>query len=247
MNLSSVCCAFGLAPASSGACAFPPVRCGPALIGATLLMSCAACGRAPGPPAGGIAAPGESTSPKATLERIMALRKSGAYAKMEELIVPERRHEVSRTLVAVDDFLHANAEICRYVREHVALGAAQAMDQSALAGNLEIFSPFVELLHESIDGERAAVAFQVDRKLPLKHAELRRVDGRWLYDPGPGYQPDIPAAFGRMARGLRQVLADLRSGRLPADELRANPDRLLEEVRLRLAPGARMLPKRSTP
>lgn len=177
----------------------------------------------------------------------MALRRSGTYAKMEELIVPERRHEVSRTLVAVDDFLHANAEICRYVREHVAFGAAQAMDQSALVAHLDIFSPYVELLHENVEGDRATVAYQVDRSLPLKYAELRRVDGRWLYDPGPGYLPEIPAAFGRMARGLRQVLAELRSGRLPAEELRANPDRLLEEVRLRLAPGARMLPKRSGP
>jgi hypothetical protein len=219
------------------------VRYAAVLVGAAGLTLCVSCGRAPGAAAGG--AGSESPGPKATLERIMSLRKSGAYAKMEELIVPQRRHEVSRTLVAVDDFLHANAEICRYVREHVALGAAQAMDQSGLAASLDIFSPFVELLHERVEGDRATVAFQVDRRLPLKRAELRRVDGRWLYDPGPGYRPEIPLAFSRMARGLRQVLADLRSGRLPVEELRANPDRLLEEVRLRLAPGARMLPKRS--
>jgi hypothetical protein len=226
---------------------FQPVRYAAVLAGAAVLTVCASCGRSPGPAAGSSTSPAESPGPKATLERIIALRKSGAYTTMEELIIPQRRHEVSRTLVAVDDFLHANDEICRYVREHVALGVAQAMDQSALAGNLDIFSPFVELLHESIDGERARVAFQADRKLPIKHAELHRVADRWLYDPGPGYQPEIPAAFSRLARGLRQVLADLRSGRLPAEELRANPDRLLEEIRLRLSPGARMLPKRPAP
>ncbi len=161
---------------------------------------------------------------------------------MEALIVPDHAKEVTRMLVAVDDFLAANDALCRYVREHVALGISLTIDQSELAARLDIFSRYVDLLSETIDGDQAVVVFQVDRDLPLKRAILHRIDGRWRYDPGPGYREEIPRAFASMAAGLRRVHDDLRSGRLPLAELKQDPARLGDEVRLRLSPGVRMLP-----
>ncbi len=161
---------------------------------------------------------------------------------MGELIVPGRMHEVVKTLMAVDEFLRVNRTLCDYVRDEFALGLAQSIDQSQWGAHLDIFSHYVELVDERIEGDTATVSFTVDERLPVQRARLVRVAGVWCYDPGDGYDSRLPAAFQRMAGGLRQVFDDLKEGRLPADAIRADPQRLTEEVRVRLLPGIRLLP-----
>ena len=165
---------------------------------------------------------------------------------MSELVVSERGHEVTKTLMAVDEFLRANQDLCNYIRDQFAFGLSQSIDQSHWGAHLAIFSRYVELVDQLVDDDAATVSFTVDGRLPLQRAKLVLVDGAWLYDPGPGYDPQLPAAFQRMARGLRQVLDDLKSGRLPADKIRADPPRLIEDVRVRLLPGVKMLPTPTT-
>ena len=75
----------------------------------------------------------------------------------------------------------------------------------------------------------------------MKRAELRRIGDTWRYDPGPGYDPELPRAFHRMARGLRQALQEIKSGRLSPQMLRDDPDLLVKEVEVRLLPGVKML------
>ena len=168
------------------------------------------------------------------------------YRPLRRLVVPERAHEVVKTLVAVDEFLMMNKALCDYVRENFTLGLSQSIDQSRLGRNLDVFSEYVQVIEQRVDGLRATVSFTVDGRLPLRRAELVKVDGGWRYDPGEGYDPQLPAAFQRMARGLQHVLDDLKSGRLAADTLRAEPELLIEEVRVRLIPGIKMLPAQPT-
>ncbi|HMQ16710.1 MAG TPA: hypothetical protein PKC49_12120 [Phycisphaerae bacterium] len=198
------------------------------------------CGGGQSPPA--LAGVARGLSPRQVLERLTELRQRADYRAMEALIVAPRRHETIRTLAAVDDFLAADRDLGAYVRRHVSIGAALAIESADWAANLEIFSRYVEFRGETVEGDSAKVTYQVDRRLPLKVARLRRAEGVWQYDPGPGYQPDLPAAFHKLARGLRQVLGDLRSGRLSAEECAARPEILVEEVKLRLTPGVQMLP-----
>ncbi|MFQ5807854.1 MAG: hypothetical protein ACE5I3_15520 [Phycisphaerae bacterium] len=185
-------------------------------------------------------------SPGATIERLIAARDAGSYQPMSDLIVPEGAHQVVKTLMAVDEFLRVNRTLCNYVRNEFALGLSQSIDQSSWGAHLDVFSRYVELVQERIEGDTATVSFTVDGRLPVRHSRLVRTDGGWRYDPGPGYDPQLPAAFRRMTRGLRQVLEDLKAGRLPADAIRADPRRLIEEVRVRLLPGIKMLPTMST-
>lgn len=165
---------------------------------------------------------------------------------MNDLVVAGRAHQVVKTLMAVDEFLRANRALCDYVRDEFAVGLSQSIDQSRWGASLDIFSRYVELIEERIEGDQATVSFTVDGRLPLRHARLVRIDGVWRYDPGPGYSPQLPTAFERMARGLRQVLDDLKSGRVSANAVRADPQRLIEEVRVRLLPGVKMLPAAPT-
>lgn len=200
----------------------------------------AGCSRPVDGAAGGQAA--ASLAPREAIERMLELRRLGRYGEMAALVVPERRGQVQSTLMAVDEFLHANRELCRYVAQHVGAGLSQAIDQSHWGASLDVFSRHVELLHETIEDQEATVSFQVDSRLPIRRARLARVDGAWRYDPGEGYDPELPAAFLRMARGLRDALASLQSGRLTGEAVRQSPDKLFEEVRLRLSPGVKMLP-----
>jgi len=144
--------------------------------------------------------------------------------------------------VAVDDFLAANRALCEQIRTQIGVGLAGSIDQSHLSENLGVFSRYVTLLDEIVDGDHAVVTFMVDDRLPSRKAELVRIDGVWRYDPGPGYHPALPRAFHRMARGLRQVSDELGTGRLSVADVRNDPDLLLDEVRVRLIPGVQMLP-----
>jgi len=211
----------------------PPPR---LLLATTVALCCAACERTSSPQSS------RTPSPRATIERVIAARDSGSYQTLNELIVPGRAPEVIKTLMAVDEFLHANKSLCDYVRDAFALGLSQSIDQSHWGANLDIFSRYVELIDQRVAGDTATVTFTVDGRIPLRHARLVRTGGVWRYDPGPGYDPGLPAAFQRMAHGLRQVLDDLRGGRLSADAIRADPQQLIEEVRVRLQPGIKMLP-----
>ncbi len=175
------------------------------------------------------------------MARLIAARKERSYQKVKALVVAERADEVLAMLMAVDDFLLANRELCKYVRDEVGLGLAQMIDQSAIAEHLEIFSPFVKLLDAVVEENVATVSFCVDGKLPVKQARLRRVGETWRYDPGPGYAPEMPKAFHRMADGLREVVVEIKSGRLAVAALRDDPELLAKEVQLRLLPGVKML------
>ena len=86
------------------------------------------------------------------------------------------------------EFLHANEALRNHVRREVSLGLAQTIDKSQWGSRLEIFSRYVQLIDERIDGDVAEVAYMVDQRLPVRHARLNNGPaGRWMYDPGPGY------------------------------------------------------------
>lgn len=214
---------------------------------AVLALVAAGCDRqpareAPAPPNAGDPPPAASGA-QLFIEELLAARRAGSYRRIEQLVVAKRAAEVVATLRAVDEFLVANRSLCEYVRDHVNPGVATWIDQAYLGGSLEIFSPNVRILSSHQGPEEAEVSFLVDGRLPARHARLVRAGGTWRYDPGPGYDAALPRAFSRMADGLRQVLDDLRSGRVSADEVRRDPQRLLDELKLRLAPGVRMLPR----
>ncbi|MEP0848626.1 MAG: hypothetical protein HRF50_17610 [Phycisphaerae bacterium] len=212
-----------------------------------LALLAAACDRQPGreapaPPNAGDPPPAAS-DPQEFIEELLAARRAGSYRRIEQLVVSERAAEVVATLRAVDEFLVANRGLCEYVREHVNPGVATWIDQAYLGGSLEVFSSDVRILSSHEGPDQAEVSFLVDERLPARHARLVRDGGTWRYDPGPGYDGALPRAFAKMADGLRQLLDDLRSGRVSADEVRRNPQRLLDELKLRLSPGVRMLPR----
>jgi hypothetical protein len=188
-----------------------------------------------------------SAGPKVTVEQLIRMRDSAEYRAMESLIVPRRAEQVVRTITAVDDFLGANRGLGDYVRGEFSPGLAGSIDQSYFCATLDIFSSDVRLVDETITGDSAEVAYLVGGRIPLKRARLERLNGTWRYDPGPGYDPDLPTAFERMADGLRAVLDDLRSGRLSREAIVANPEKLIDEVRVRLLPGVKLLKRQADP
>lgn len=182
-------------------------------------------------------------SPRQVVERLIEVRSRSAFQEMMPLIVAPRAGEIVTMLVAIQDFLAANHALCEHVRREIGLGLADAIDHRDLAYEMGIFSSYVRVLDEHIDGDTAIVTFTVDGRLPAREAELRRIGGRWQYDPGPGDFQQLSEAFNRMARGLRQVTEELQTGRLTTAEVRANPEKLFEEVRVRLMPGVKLLPQ----
>lgn len=186
--------------------------------------------------------PTPDLGPRQTLSALLAARKSGSYRTLEPLTVRAHRSEVVEILIAVDGFLEANRSLVRTVRELLNAGQAETIDQSYLADNLDVFSPDVRILGDTVTGARAEVSFQVGEQLPIRRALFLREDGGWRYDPGPGYDPALPRAFSDMAHGLQTVEQDLKAGRLDLGKLKSNPQMLPDEVRTRLSSGVRRLP-----
>lgn len=212
------------------------------LLALVLSAPTAGCRRPPARKPGATDSAGRT--PRQTIVQLVQWREAQDYGRIQPLIVPERGADVIAALVAVDAFLQANAQLCERVTRAVGSGLAQVIDQSYLAYDLEIFSKYVEVLDETISDDVASVAFLVDRRLPAQTARLVRLRGRWHYDPGPGDYRGLSQAFGRMAQGLRDVEAEIEQGRLTTAVLAAQPERLQEEVRLRLTPGLKLLPPR---
>lgn len=209
---------------------------------ATMLMLAAAlagCDPGGAPRTAGAAS---AESPKSVVARLVAARGSRNYAALDALVLPGRASEIVEVLLAMDEFIAADAQLAEFLRDEYSPALAAAVSQSQLAGALDVFSRGVELLDEHIEENAATVAFTIDGALPAERAALRRVDGAWRYDPGPGYSPDLAKAFSRMARGLRSLHDDLRSGRVARPPPAVAADRIIEEIRARLLPGLRMLP-----
>lgn len=211
------------------------------------LLVAAGCDRSPSVPRPAAGAPAAVRTPRETIARLIAAHSSGSYREMESLMVAGRAAGAVRTLTAIDEFLLANRLLCDHVREKLSPAIAQMIDQAQIAGNLDIFSPYVELVEEEIHGDEAEVSFSVDGRLPLKRTRLVRVGGQWKYDPGEDYGANLPDAFRRMADGLRLVLDGLKQGRPPLDRILEKPELLVEEVRVRLVPGVSMLQPATKP
>lgn len=209
---------------------------------ALVLVVSLIAGCRPSTPRPAEAAPPAVRSPTQTLAELIGYRTEREYDKMYPLIVAAQRHAVVEYLQAVDEFLTANTQLCRHVRDHISIGLSQTIDQSRLAGNLSIFSNYVKLLDEKIDGDSATLSFQIGQEMPARRADLIRVNGQWLYDPGAGDRSKIVPAVRRMADGLQTVLRELRSGGLDPAAMREDPKKLIEAVRIRLLPGIKMLP-----
>jgi hypothetical protein len=201
---------------------------------ATALFA-AGCGGGSAPDSAG------GDSPRVVIQRLIALRAAQDYPALSGWIVPEHAAAVVKTLIAVDDFLAANARLRDYVRDHIGTNAALRIDQSERREHLDVFSRDVRLLDETSAGDSACVTFTVAGRAPVCRATLRRAGGIWRYDPGPGFSESLPEAFHSMARGLDQTLQALKLGKLDRAEIRRNPEPLLVEIETRLLPGAKLL------
>lgn len=202
-----------------------------------LLLALAGCGGAPQPSAASSPAPLERLTPKQVVDRLIALHAARDYAGIERWVLPERRASLIESLQALHDFLATNEALCQHARDRLPLGTAETIDLTRLARNMDIFSPYVSVLAESIEGDTARVTFQVDGGFPLRHATLRRRDDRWRYDPGAGFDESLPRAFREMAAGLRQVLDDLKAGRIAEADVRRDVSVLVAAIEQRLEPA----------
>jgi hypothetical protein len=181
-------------------------------------------------------------TPTETIHQLVAARDARRYDNVEARVVPDRAAAVVATLRAVDEFATANLALVEYVRNEHGVEAGATLDCSEWINRMDIFSRFIDVVTERIEGETAVVAFMANGQLPLQHARLARRDGVWLYDPGPGYDERLPAAFQRMAADTRSMLEDLKSGSIPREGLTRAPLKLAEELRRRLADGVGLLP-----
>lgn len=180
--------------------------------------------------------------PRDTLSALHAAAQARSYERIAALTLPERAAGLVETLRAVHAFVDEERRFRAVITEHFGRHFGQALALAHFADNLGALSAEARLLDEVIDGERARVTFIVAETPPAQSAALRRRDGVWLYDPGPGFDPAWPRTFAAMARVLRDMRGELASGRRSSQAVRADPQTFLQELGDRLSAAAGGLP-----
>lgn len=145
----------------------------------------------------------------AELQRLFAARD---YARLGELIIPERREATIELLRAVAEVIDANAAVQRAAE--AAYGEAViawSWDLAAMQDNLGVFSARLKLISQRLKGDEAVVTLQEGEHIPLVHAEFVWRDGQWQHQPELTPRALVPE-LRELARVLREVGHEIRSG-----------------------------------
>jgi hypothetical protein len=167
-------------------------------------------------------------SPSQTVEHIRQCRRDGQLTELEAFLLPDQRAAVLDHLMAVDDVVTAHRSLNQLIRERIGVGTATVLDTDALANIVGVFSQDVEVVDETVDGDRATVTICVAGRLPLERVEMLRREGRWMVRTDPPV-PALTDELRKLAQAARRVTLELRTRNLTADELQ-------RELRLRQKP-----------
>jgi hypothetical protein len=167
-------------------------------------------------------------SPSQTIEHIRQCRRDGQLTEIETFLLPDQRAAVLDHLMAVDDVVTAHRSLDQLIRERIGEGSATLFDADALANIVGVFSRDVEVVDETVDGDRATVTICVAGRLPLERFEMLRREGRWMIRTDPPV-PALTDELRKLARVARRVSLELRTRNLSADEVQ-------RELRLRQKP-----------
>lgn len=203
----------------------------------------AGCDRGGASPSSAGSAQAGTASPKRALEAMLALRHRRAYTEMSDWVVPGRAQALTDTLSACDTLLNRERQLREFLRDRVSQECSDLIDFSRLAHSMEVFSNGVELLDENVRGTEAEVTFVINRELPTKSARLVLGPKGWQYDPGDGFDANLPRALRELADGLRRTFDDLHSGAIQPARFRNDAKAFAHELRIRLGPGLRLLPQ----
>ncbi len=169
-----------------------------------------------------------------TVRRLRADRRAGRTAALTAYLLPVQRSAVIELLLAVDRLVRANDVLVQAVRERLGSAAAHAVDRSAVADIVGVFSEHVTLVDERIEGDRAVVTYQVADRVPLQQVTLVRREGRWrvrVDEPIEG----LPDALRDLADVLVDIAEDLARRDWPETRLREELRRREEPVLRRIA------------
>ncbi len=145
----------------------------------------------------------------AELQRLFAARD---YARLGELLIPERREATIELLRAVAEVLDANAAVQRAAEAAYGEAAiAVSWDLAAMQDNLGVFSARMKLISQRLKGNEAVVTLQEGEHVPLVHAEFVWSDGQWRHQPEPTPRAMVPE-LRELARILRELGHEVRSG-----------------------------------
>jgi hypothetical protein len=153
---------------------------------------------------------GDADAPARLFARLRELHEQHGYKAMESLVDPDRCAVLVDTLMAVDGFLQAGAQLQR-AAERLGPTAAVICDIRSLADYLGPFSRKVQIVSTRIEGDTAVVAYQVGERVPVERAEMRWVSGRWRYMPDePDYE--LPKLLTRLADRMDALRSEAEAG-----------------------------------
>jgi hypothetical protein len=164
--------------------------------------------------------PAGSRSPLDVARALRSLHQQRRYLPLARLVVPEQRTLLVDTLMALDRLFEANERAKRAVISMHGEMVATEFDLGGLADEIGLFSRYVELSGERLDGDRATVLAQVSGRIPLDEFRFVRRDGRWLYSPQAPI-PSLPRIVRELAAGIEMFAAQLERGGLSVEQIRS--------------------------
>lgn len=150
------------------------------------------------------------------------------YESLGEYVTVASRSAFVDTLMAMDDFLAANASLQSAVHESMDARLAPLWDLSPWADAMGLFAPHVKVITADDDGKTALIRYQIADRVPLEDVKLHWVNDRWMYDPGEAL-PGLAPAIRELSMTLNSLAQKVRRRPMSRDDLDA-------EFRLRVIP-----------
>lgn len=167
-------------------------------------------------------------SPEETVGLMRKLHADRDYESLGEYVTVASRSAFVDTLMAMDDFLAANASLQSAVHESMDARLAPLWDLSPWADAMGLFAPQVKVITADDDGKTALIRYQIADRVPLEDVKLHWVNDRWMYDPGEAL-PGLAPAIRELSMTLNSLAQKVRRRPMSRDDLDA-------EFRLRVIP-----------
>lgn len=163
-----------------------------------------------------------------TIHLMRQLHAERDYDRLATFVAPAGRAAFLDTLVAMDQFIAANAALQTSLRATMDEALLPEWDLSPWADAMGLFAPRVSIIASEDDGRTASVRYQVADHVPLESASMEWTNNRWTYDPGAAL-PALAPAIRELASTLNAMAREVRRSPRTRDELDA-------EFRLRVVP-----------
>lgn len=183
-------------------------------------------------------------SPVEAARRINTLRWNRNYHALGDMLTQKGRAPTIHFLKSIDRVMDAHKRLQAIAADRYGDQVHHAWNISSMENNLGIFSRDIDIVGQTLRGDRATVSLQAGDHVPLLRPTFVRMNGRWKLDSSITDDGICPS-LDRFAARIDSVADQIRDGLSPVGYFNAVNDELFPGM-IEIARGESIDPVRVT-